>query len=388
MTSVRNRMGFSTALPPECSKLQEKFKATLDELAEGLIERDDEIALCLTALVAGENPLLVGPPGTGKSLLLDSLLGWVGGQKFTLLLSKFTTPEEVFGPVSLAGLKADKYVRVTTGKLPTAELAFLDEIFKASSAILNTMLRILNERVYDNGDGTLVKVPLKLAVAASNEWPSEQEGGRELGALFDRFVLRKTVRPIASEEGREKLLWVRDHTPKLSTSLSPVELEQARKEARGLPWAEEGKDALRSVLRELRREGITPGDRRQFKAVGVAQAFAYIRGEAEVGPESLEILQHVLWDVPEEQPQKAAQVILRVANPVGMKVNSLLLECESVLASFDPRGSLPHAAAISAKLGEIEKQLAHLKPDDKVKKAQAYLRDQIKRVKLSQLESL
>ena len=149
------------------SPLQEKFATTRKELSAALIERDDEIDLVLTALIAQEHPLLVGPPGTGKSLLLDSLMGWMGGKRFTILLTKFSTPEELFGPISVAGLKDDKYRRITAGRLPEADGAFIDEIWKASSAILNTLLRLLNERNYDAGDGTLVKVPLKIFVASS-----------------------------------------------------------------------------------------------------------------------------------------------------------------------------------------------------------------------------
>src|SRR5262249_35135391 len=145
--------------------VQEKFAATRRELSAALIERDDEIDLVLTALVAQEHPLLVGAPGTAKSLLLDSLMGWMGGKRFTILLTKYSTPEELFGPISVAGLKEDRYRRITAGKLPEADGAFIDEIFKASSAILNTLLRLLNERVFDSGDG-LVKVPLKICVAA------------------------------------------------------------------------------------------------------------------------------------------------------------------------------------------------------------------------------
>src|SRR5262245_61398145 len=130
------------------------------------------------------------------------------GKKFSILLNRFTTPEEVLGPISVAGLKADIYRRVTSGKLPEADLCFLDEVFKASSAILNVLLKILNERTYEVGDGTTVKVPLKLCIAASNEWPTP-ETGKELAALFDRFVLRKTVRPILTVSGRQRLLWER-----------------------------------------------------------------------------------------------------------------------------------------------------------------------------------
>ena len=191
---------------------REKFAATRAEMAGALIERDDEIDLVLTALIAKEHVLLVGPPGCAKSLLLDALLRWAGGSKFAILLTKYTVPEEVVGPVSLAGLKSDRYLRITSGKLPEADFAFLDEVFKASSAILNTLLRILNERTFDAGDGLAKKTPLKLCVGASNEWPSP-ETGKELAALFDRFTFRKSVRPILTQAGRKRLLWERDHVP-------------------------------------------------------------------------------------------------------------------------------------------------------------------------------
>src|SRR5436190_10415799 len=111
----------------EASPLQEKFAATRGELAAALIERDEEIDLVLTALVAQEHVLLVGSPGTAKSLLLDSVMSWMAGRKFTILFTKFTTPEEVFGPISVAGLKEDRYRRLTAGKLPEADGCFADE---------------------------------------------------------------------------------------------------------------------------------------------------------------------------------------------------------------------------------------------------------------------
>src|SRR5262245_36064841 len=146
----------------DISSLQEKFATTRTEMTSALIEREQEIDLVLTGLVARENVLLVGNPGTAKSMLLDSLMNWMNGKKFSILLNRFTNPEEVLGPISVTGLKTDVYRRVTTGKLPEADLCFLDEIFKASSAILNVLLKILNERTYEVGDGTSIKVPLKL----------------------------------------------------------------------------------------------------------------------------------------------------------------------------------------------------------------------------------
>jgi MoxR-like ATPase len=371
---------------PDACPVQEKFAATRKELSVALIERDAEVDLILTALVASENVLLVGPPGCAKSLLLDSLMNWMSGKRFSILLNRFTTPEEVLGPISVNGLKADVYRRVTAGKLPEADLCFLDEVFKASSAILNVLLKILNERTYEVGDGTIVKVPLKLAVAASNEWPTP-ETGKELAALFDRFLLRKTVRPILTIAGRKRLLWSRDHTPALSTSITPAEVDKAHADALALPWTDEAREATEVILRELNKEGIQPGDRRQFKAIGVAQAFAWLNGAGRVEPEHLEVYAHCLWDAPEEQPEKVAQVVARIANPTGMRLNALLLECEQVLAATDVR-NLAQAATATAKLQEIDKQLGALKCDGRVERARGYVKEQIKKIRLGSIDAI
>lgn len=333
--------------------VQEKFVAMRRDMNDALIERDGEIDVVLTALIAKEHPLLVGPPGTAKSLLLDTVMRWMGGaSKFSILFNKFTTPEEVFGPISVQSLKADQYRRITTGKLPEAELAFADEIFKASTAILNTMLRILNERVYENGDGTFKKVPLRICVAASNEWPGDDGNGKELGALFDRFLFRKTVRPV-SKAGRSKLLWTRDHNAKLSTSITAAELDEAHAAAMALDFTPEAVQALERILDELAAEGVVPGDRRQYKSVAAAKAFAYLSGAIEVEPEHLEILAHVLWDDPFEQPEKCARVVSRIANPVGHLIHEKFQQAQDVLARSRPEDAV-------AKLKEIKDELIPL----------------------------
>lgn len=373
------------ARPPSCP-LQDKFQAARQALADTLIEREEEIDLVFTALVANEHVLLVGPPGCGKSLLLDSLLTMTSGRKFTILLTKFTTPEEVVGPVSLAALKEDKFLRVTAGKLPEADFAFIDECFKGSSAILNTLLKLLNERTFDAGDGTLRSVPLKLCLGASNEWPSP-ETGQELSALFDRFLLRRAVSSIRTQAGRQRLLWGRDHKPRLETLITPAEVDQARRTAAELPWSAEAREALDVILRELAREGVRPGDRRQFKTVGAVRAFAYLGGADEVQPEHLEVAAHCLWDDPHEQPQKVAQVISKIANPTGMRVSQLLLEAEQVLSGVDAR-NLAETAKAAAKLGEIDRQLSGLKGNGRLDRARAYVKEQIKKLKLASLEAI
>ena len=372
---------------PEICPIQEKFRTTRRELSASLIERDDEIDIVLTSLICQENPLLVGPPGVAKSLLLDSLMQWMNGRRFSILLTRFSTPEEIFGPISVSGLKEDRYERITNGKLPEADVAFIDEIFKASSAILNTLLRILNERTFDNGNGRTLKIPLKMCLAASNEWPNNQDGGKELNALFDRFLLRKTVRPILSTAGRHRLLWTRDHTPKLSTRISPKEIDQAHHDAMKLSWSTDAKEAMDHILRELTKEGIQPGDRRQFKSINAAQAFAYLNGAHRVEPEHLEVLSHILWDAPEEQPQKVAQVVAKIANPIGMKVNQHLVEVEQILKDTNVK-HLSEAATALTKLHEIERQLQSLDGDPRADKARAYVKEQIKSIKLASLEEI
>ena len=144
--------------------------------------------LLLLAALCGEHVLFIGPPGTAKSELGRRLSKLCSGSFFERLLTKFSVPEELFGPLSMRALEDDEYVRQTEGYLPSASVAFIDEIFKANSAILNSLLTVLNERLFDNGSER-VKIPLLCMVGASNELPESEE----LDALYDRFLIRKKV---------------------------------------------------------------------------------------------------------------------------------------------------------------------------------------------------
>lgn len=367
-------------------KVQEALTAIRQQLTETLVDREEEIDLVLTALLSREHVLLVGPPGCGKSLLLDSLMAWVGGRKFAALLTRFSVPEELFGPVSLAALKDDRFIRVTTGKLPEAEFVFLDEVFRGNSAILNSLLKILNERVFDAGDGVNRPTPLHLCMAASNEWPAP-ETAKELSAMFDRFLLRKAVTPIRTREGRQRLLWNGTPRTPVENRIAPETLREATDGVATTTWSVEAKEAFEAVLRELSKEGVQPGDRRQVKTVRVVQAYAFLQGATVVQPEHLEIAAHCLWDDPLGHAKVAASVIARIANPPGMRVNQMLLEAEEILSDADPR-DLAKAATAAAKLGEVERRLAEIGAEPRAAKVRTYVREQIRKLRLASLSAV
>ena len=376
------------AMPKQSVKesltVRDKFAAVRKELGDSLIERTEEIDLLLTSLIAGEHLLLVGPPGCGKSLLIDSLMRWTHGSKFSCLLNRFSMPEELLGMYSLSELKVDKFVRITTNKLPESQYVFLDEIFRASPAILNVLLKLLNEKTFDKGDGVSRRVPLEICLGAANDWPSGDDA-KSLGALVDRFMLRKSVAPISSMAGRQRLLW-ENKPPEFSTSLSAHELTAARLDAQGLSWSKEAKLALESILDELSRQGVKPSDRRIFKCVSVVQAYAWLNGAEVVQPEHLEILTHVLW-VDQEEAAKVRSVILQIAAPVGMKVSGLIGETEQILSSVNTK-DLGATATAASKLAEIQKSLKAMKGYPKAEAALAYLKEKITELRLKSLDSI
>jgi MoxR-like ATPase len=181
--------------------LRERLVALLQSLEKGLVERRATVRLALLAALAGEHSLLIGPPGTAKSELAQRLhLAFRDAAYFERLLTRFSVPEELFGPLSISALEQDRYERQTAGYLPQASIAFIDEVFKANSAILNALLTLLNERQFDNGAGRQ-DCPLISVIGATNEVPEDEVGE----AFFDRFLMRLPVAPVSAEGFRELL---------------------------------------------------------------------------------------------------------------------------------------------------------------------------------------
>ena len=296
--------------------LQGRFTDLKEKLLARHIERYDEVEIILVSLLTGFHSVLIGPPGTAKSMLAEDVTKAFDVELFKYLFTKFTTPEEIFGPFNLAKLKAGSYERIIDGKAPTAELIFYDEVFKANSAILNAQLTLMNERKFDNG-AARIDVPLLTVVAASNELPE----GEELNALFDRFHFRKKVDYIHEPGNFLRMLDTAEDIELPTFTLE--ELFAAQAEVRAVDMPQDVKETMVDIRSSMQMEGLISSDRRYFQAQKALKAMAWLYGRTAVNDDDFRIMEHMLWSQPEEI-RKVSRVILGHTNPLDQKANEII----------------------------------------------------------------
>lgn len=287
--------------------LKPRFDAIRRELEQAFLAKEEIIRLMLIATVAGEHMVLIGPPGTAKSALVRAYARMIDARYFEYLLTRFSEPNELFGPVDIQRFREGSYRRVTAGMLPEAEIVFLDEAFKANSAILNSLLTLLNERKFSNG-AELLRVPLISLFAASNEVPSAED----LGAIFDRFLLRVHSDNLDSYHFHELMkrglalerLSSREESvaaapaaaPRPPHRLSASELAACRRVLLDqVHFSEEFLATYKGLCFQLRGEGISLSDRRVVRLLKLFAASAYVDGRTHVHEGDLFLLRHT-WN--------------------------------------------------------------------------------------------
>ena len=286
--------------------IQDRISRLLKQLNTNMHEREKILAITLLGAISGQNTFLYGPPGTAKSLISRRLAcAFETSNYFECLMNRFTTPEEIFGPISIKELKADRYVRQVEGYLPTADFAFLDEIWKSSPAILNNLLTIINEHIFKNGNERIY-VPLKSLISASNEVPAENQG---LDALYDRFILRLLVPPIQENDNFNLLLNSKPSAerPVISPELviSIEELMQWRKQLHNVQLSNDTLLVIQYIRQELCDKfdelKVYVSDRRWQRAALLLKASAFCNGRKETNHSDTVLLKYCLWTTPENR---------------------------------------------------------------------------------------
>ncbi|WP_048058986.1 AAA family ATPase [Desulfurococcus amylolyticus] len=287
--------------------LMDKIINLLVELEKPFVGRSEEAELLVLSLISGEHVLLIGEPGTAKSALARRLADLVKARFFKYMLTRFTEPDELFGPLDIAALRDGKYIRVTKGKLPEADIAFIDEIFNANSAVLNMLLTLMNERVVYDGYSE-IRIPLLTLISASNNVPDEPE----LQAIYDRFLLRHFVKPVSED------LWGR-----LLDSSWLIE-QGVYQEARPVISIDEVravtsmifkvnvsgvKEKLLKLYAVFEDQGVHLTDRRKGKALKAIAAHAFLKGRMKATEEDLYVLKYVA-PRDREEAEKAYSILL------------------------------------------------------------------------------
>jgi MoxR-like ATPase len=296
-----------TALPldSEALRIGHKLREVGRALDARYLDKGELVRLMLVTLVAGEHMLIVGPPGTAKSALVRHLARLVDARYFEYLLTRFSEPNEIFGPIDIKAFREGTYLRRVDAMLPDAEIVFLDEIFKSNSAILNALLSILNERRFFTGAAS-IKVPLSSLFGATNEVPNDDA----LGAVFDRFLVRASSENLDSfhfhglvERGLQAeigaLLELQGASAGGETIRPLVTLAEIRalqkRLARRLQFPEEFLARYKSLCFQIRSEGVTLSDRRVVKLLKLCAASALVDGRATVDDGDLFVLRHI-WN--------------------------------------------------------------------------------------------
>ncbi len=294
--------------------MKDRIRGILKAMTVGTYEREEVLALSLLSALAGESIFLLGLPGVGKSMVARKLkTAFEQPRVFEYLMSRFSTPDEIFGPISISKLKdSDSFERVTAGYLPEADIIFLDEIWKAGPAIQNSLLTVLNEKLFLNGNNE-IELPVKAIISASNELPAEDEG---LEALWDRFLIRYVVEPLKHRNSFISLINPDGKQTALSVSqpITSQEYKDIRHEINIVRIPEYIVDMIcrirdqfveraKTKEQDELEDGLSPqlfyvSDRRWKKAIGVLKASAYLNGRSELNSSDLLLLRHMLWNDP------------------------------------------------------------------------------------------